>query len=219
MKTSRLKSSAPAKSLAEQAYDTLGGMILGRQLSSGTFIVEERLAHQLNVSRTPMREAILRLAAQGLLVRAGTRSYAVRTVSAAEFFQSHKVREWLEPEAIELAAGKIPHALVDDLCCQIRVLAGAEVQERAHWQIDDRLHTMFAEASGNLILARIASDIRVTTRLFEISNAGRRVKKDGEEHLAILEAFQSGDIKRARRAMVKHIRNLSADTAAILQGL
>jgi len=219
MKTARLKSSAPVKSLAEQAYDTLGGMILERQLSSGTFIVEERLAEQLNISRTPMREAILRLAAQGLLVRAGTRSYAVRTVSAAEFFQSHKMREWLEPEAIELAAGKIPHAQVDDLCNRIRVLMIADVQERAHWQIDDRLHTMFTEASGYVVLAKIVSDTRVTTRLFEISNAARRVKKDGEEHLAILEAFRSGDIKGARRAMVKHIRNLSADTAAILQGL
>ena len=219
MKTGRLQTSAPSKNLAEQAYDTLSGMILERELSSGTFIVEERLAEQLNISRTPMREAILRLAAQGLLVRAGTRSYAVRTVTAAEFFQSHKVREWLEPEAIELSAGKIQHDVIDDLCDRIHVLAGADVQERAHWQTDDRLHTMFAKASGNMVLARIVSDIRVTTRLFEISNPARRVKKDSGEHLAILEAFRADDIKGARRAMVKHIRNLVSDTAAILQGL
>lgn len=219
MKTVHLKQKAPQKSLAEQAYETLSGMILARELSSGTFIVEERLAEELSISRTPMREAILRLAAQGLLVRAGTRSYAVRTVTAAEFFQSHKVREWLEPEAIELSAGKIPNDVIDDLCDKIRVLANTDVQERAHWQIDDRLHNMFAESSGNMVLAKIAADIRVTTRLFEITNPARRVRKDGEEHLAILEAFRAGDIKGARRAMVKHIRNLVADTAAILQGL
>ena len=219
MKNTRLQTATASKSLAEQAYDKLSVMILERELFSGTFIVEERLAEQLNISRTPMREAILRLAAQGLLVRAGTRSYAVRTVTAAEFFQSHKVREWLEPEAIELSAGKIPHEVIDDLCEDIRVLANADVQEHAHWQIDDRLHTMFAEASGNKILAKITGEIRVTTRLFEISNPARRIKKDGEEHLAILEAFRADNIKGARKAMVKHTRNLVADTAAILQGL
>ena len=219
MKTVQLKQKPPQRSLAEQAHEILSGMILDRELASGTFIVEERLAEQLNISRTPMREAILRLAAQGLLVRAGTRSYAVRTVTAAEFFQSHKVREWLEPEAIELSAGKIPNEVIDELCEQIRVLADTDHQVRAHWQVDDRLHNMFAENSGNMVLAKIASDIRVTTRLFEVTNPARRVRKDGEEHLAILEAFRVNDIKGARRAMVKHIRNLVADTAAILQGL
>lgn len=219
MKNTLLKTGARSKSLAEKAFDKLSGMILERELPSGTFIVEERLAEQLEISRTPMREAILRLAAQGLLVRAGTRSYAVRTVTAAEFFQSHKVREWLEPEAIELCAGKIPNEVIDALCEKVRVLSNSDVQERAHWQVDDELHTMFAESSGNMVLAKIASDIRVTTRLFEITNPARRVKKDGDEHLAILESFRAGDIKASRKFMVKHIRNLVSDTTAILQGL
>lgn len=205
--------------LADQAYGQLSGMILQRELTGGTFVVEERLAEHLNISRTPMREAILRLAAEGLLVKKGSRSYAVRTVTAAQFFQSHKVREWLEPEAVELAIGNIPLARLKEMRERITVLAGAELQERAHWEVDDQLHLMFADASGNGVLAGIIRQTRVTTRLFEVSNPLRRVRKDGEEHLAVIDAAIEGDVKGARRAMQRHIRNLVADTMAILSGL
>ena len=219
MSETDLLSARPLQNLADQAYNQLSGMILQRQLTSGTFVIEERLGEQLNISRTPMREAILRLAAEGLLVKNGSRSYAVRTVTAAEFFQSHKVREWLEPEAVELAVGRIPLAEIEEMRQRIQVLATAELQERAHWDVDDRLHLMFADGSGNAVLAGIIRQVRVTTRLFEVSNPLRRVRKDGEEHLAVLDAAIEGDAKGARRAMQRHIRNLVSYTMSILSGL
>jgi DNA-binding GntR family transcriptional regulator len=207
------------RNLADQAYNQLSGMILHRQLGGGTFLVEERLAEVLQISRTPMREAILRLAAEGLVVKKGSRSYAVRSVTATEFFQSHKVREWLEPEAVELAAPNIAREQIEDLRKRIEILATAEMQERAHWEVDDQLHLLFADASGNAVLANIIRQVRVTTRLFEISNPLRRVHQDGEEHLAILQALSDGDAKGARKAMLRHVRNLVSDTLAILRGL
>ena len=209
----------PQSNLADLAYRQLNGMILQRELPGGTTVIEERIAEKLEISRTPIREAILRLAAEGLLVKQGNRSYSVRVVTAAEFFQSHKVRELLEPAAVEMAIGRIPPAEIGALRGQITALATAEVQERAHWDVDERLHQGLAEASGNHVLAEMIRKVRVTTRLFEISQPLRRVKKDGEEHLAILDAFAKGDGRLASRAMARHIRNLATDTASILQGI
>jgi DNA-binding GntR family transcriptional regulator len=213
------KSEQPLSNLADQAYARLGAMILNKQLLSGTFVVEERLAEQLNTSRTPMREAILRLAAEGLLVKNGGRSFSVRSVSAAESFQSLKVREWLEPEAVELAHGKVSTEAIDALSERIKVLANAEMQERRHWEVDEELHMLFADSSGNRVLRNIIKQIRVPTRLFELSNPLHRIKDDGEEHLAILQAFREGDVKGARRAMARHIRRLGENALTKLRGL
>jgi DNA-binding GntR family transcriptional regulator len=134
--------------LDELAYQTLRRKILDKALRSGGPVVEGRLAEELNISRTPMREALLRLEGEGLLVRAGARSYSVRFVSVEEYFQAMKVRELLEAEAIGLAIGKIDKKLIQQLVKKIKALSSGQ-QEQAHWQIDDQVHTVIAGGSGN----------------------------------------------------------------------
>jgi len=206
------------RNLADQAHARLTRLILQRQLPGGTMVIEARLAEQLQISRTPMREAMLRLAAEGLLVKHGSRSFAVRRVMPAEFFQSMKARELLELEAIAGAAGKVPPARIAAIEQEIARLATARTQERAHWDADDRLHLLFADACGNDVLARLIREVRVSTRLFEIISPFGRVQADGAEHLAVLAAFAADDIKGARRAMQKHLRNLADEAMAILTG-
>jgi DNA-binding GntR family transcriptional regulator len=201
--------------LADQAHAKLTRLILQRQLPGGTMVIEARLAEQLQISRTPMREAMLRLAAERLLVKHGSRSFAVMP---AEFFQSMKVRELLEQEAIAAAAGKVPPARIAAIQQDIARLATARTQDRAHWDADDRLHLLFADACGNDVLARLIRELRVVTRLFEITSPFVRVQADGAEHLAVLAAFAAGDIKAARQAMRKHLRNLVDEAMAILSG-
>ncbi|HWK43468.1 MAG TPA: GntR family transcriptional regulator [Stellaceae bacterium] len=208
----------PDINLSELAYQKLAKMILLRQLPGGTSVIEGRLAEELEISRTPMREALVRLAAEGLLVREGTRSFTVRKVTATEFFQCMKLREMLECEAIGLAVGRIEPARLAALGAQIERLATAAEQAADHWKADDQLHLMFADASGNEMLAKHIRQVRINTRLFEISSPIRRVKADGEEHLAILAAFASGDAKVARRSMLRHLRNLQSEVMAILRG-
>lgn len=209
----------PVENLADSAYRRMKAMIFERTLPGGTQIVEERLAGMMNISRTPIREAILRLAAEGLLDKQGNRSYSVRIVTAAEFFQSHKVRELLEPEAVLMSAGRIDPCDLEALRVRIAALMKSNLQEQAHWDVDEALHESFAQASGNVVLARLIRSVRVSTRLFEVSQPLRRVQKDGEEHLAVIDAFLAGDARGASRAMARHIRNLVNDTTGILQGI
>jgi DNA-binding GntR family transcriptional regulator len=200
--------SAPgSEKLGELAYQTLRRMILDKALRSGGPVVEGRLAEELNISRTPMREALLRLEGEGLLVRAGARSYSVRFVSVQEYFQAMKVRELLETEAVGLAIGKLDKSDVQQLIKKIKALRSGQ-QEQAHWQVDDQVHTMMARASGNEVLARTIDLVRTNSRLFELVTPFNRIEEDRAEHLAILEAYMDDDAERARSAVRAHLQNL-----------
>jgi DNA-binding GntR family transcriptional regulator len=197
-----------AGNLGELAYQTIRRLILERQLPGGTAVIEGRLAKELNISRTPMREALVRLEGEGLLVRSGARSYSVRTVRTSEHFQSMQVREWLECKAIDLAIGKIPQSEIDDLRVKIDALKDTHHQEAVHWQVDDLMHMLCPRASGNQVLARLIAEARVANRLFEVMDPFGRVREDSEEHLIILDALEAGDAKAAKKALVKHFRNI-----------
>ncbi len=205
-------------SLAERAYDILSRLVLTRQLPGGSAMVEGRLAEQLGISRTPIREAMLRLAAEGLLIKQGARSYAVRGVHSVEFFQALRVRELIESEAIELAIGRVPPEVIADLRVKILELGRLDKQDTAHWEMDDRLHLLFPQALNNAVMARIIRQLRMTTRLFELTSPSGRVAKDAAEHVAILDAFASGNGRSARTAIATHLRNVTAEMLDIVGG-
>jgi GntR family transcriptional regulator, rspAB operon transcriptional repressor len=212
------ETSDPDASLAERAYEELSRMVLTRELPGGSLVVEGRLAQQLDVSRTPMREAILRLAAEGLLVKQGSRSYAVRQVPPVEFFQALKVRELLEGEAVELAIGRILPETIAALREKVLMLGRRDSQDSAHWATDDELHLLFPEALNNGVLVRVIRQLRMTTRLFELTSPAGRVAADAAEHVAILDAFAKGDARRARAAIVTHLRNVAAEILDVVSG-
>jgi len=208
----------PSANLSEFAYRTVYDLILSRKLVGGDIIIEGRLAPALNISRTPLREALGRLEGERLLIKQASRSFMVRKVSAVEFFQSMKAREILEAEAIELALHKVDSAALANLRAEVLRLSKIPMQGKEHWQIDDRLHQLFADASGNDVIANIIRDLRITTRLFEVSRPFDRVHVDGKEHLAIIDAYQSANPRRARKAILDHLRNLQSDVLQILSG-
>lgn len=207
-----------AVNLSGIAYQRLTQMILTRQLPGGEVIIEGRLAESLAVSRTPLREALVRLEGEGLLVKQASRSFAVRKVNASEFFQSMKLREILECEAIVSAIERIPAADMLLLKEEIEHLALAREQRPEHWQADDRLHMSLASASGNAVLAEMIRGLRIRTRLFEVSRPFDRVQVDAEEHVAIIDAYLTGDPKAARKAALRHLRNLQKDVMEALSG-
>jgi DNA-binding GntR family transcriptional regulator len=207
-----------AESLADQAYHAVSRWILTRRLAGGQVIVEGRLAERFNISRTPIREALLRLEAEGLLSKQGTGSYTVRRITASEFFQSMRVRALLEPEAAALAAGRIAADRLQALRDEIAGLAGAPLQEEAHWDADDRLHGLIAAGGGNPVLARLIRDLRRTTRLLEVVEPFDRVADDAREHIAIIEAVAAGDRRTARRAMAGHLHAVERAVLATISG-
>src|ERR1700741_2328662 len=79
-------------SLAEQAYERLRTLILDRQISPGRPLQEARLAEDLRISRTPMRESLVQLGGEGVLVRRDARYCAVRARGTKEYFDCMRAR-------------------------------------------------------------------------------------------------------------------------------
>ena len=203
------------KNLTDRAYEVVRRLILQRELSGGEVLVEGRLAERLQMSRTPLREALLRLEGEGLLVRANARSYAVRRITASHYFQCLQVRERLESQAVSLAMGHVPADVVQRLRNDILSLDSSQ-QGSSHWHADDEIHGMFARASGNAMLAETIAHLRVLCRLFEVVDPFNRIEDDRAEHLAILAAYMAGDEKAAEQAVVAHLRNLARYTLSRL---
>lgn len=207
-------SDAPAEAstnLTDQAYAIVRRLILQRELTGGEVLVEGRLAERLKMSRTPLREALLRLEGEGLLVRANARSYAVRRITASHYFQCLQVRERLESQAVSLAMGRVPAHMIERLQNDILSLDPSQ-QGSSHWDADDEIHGMFARSSGNEMLAETIAHLRVLCRLFEVVDPFDRIEEDRTEHLAILDAYIAGDQKAAEQAVVAHLRNLARYT-------
>lgn len=195
--------------MSSRAYQALSNMVRSRQLRGGDSLVEQRLAAQLGISRTPLREAMQRLEGEGLLLKSANRSYVVRKVDLAEYLQSLRVREVLEAEAAAHAAGRIPASAIAPVRAAVLALEKLEPYDtHTHWACDDRVHRLFIDACGNPVMASILHDLRTTTRLFEISALADRLGPDSREHIAILDALEAGDAEAARSAMAAHARSL-----------
>jgi DNA-binding GntR family transcriptional regulator len=203
--------SDPGPNLAAQAYSHLRSLILGRHILGGTGLAEGRLAVELNVSRTPMREALVRLAGEGLLEKTVEGTYRVRSVSIREFFECMEVREVLECHAIERAIAVVRDADLRALHDELKALPASAQDDLAHWQFDNRFHSFFATIAQNQALARAIQRERVVARLFRLSSPFHRQAESDEEHIEIMEAVMLRDVKSAQAAMRRHLQNLQND--------
>lgn len=207
-------------SLARRAYQSIRNMILSRNLRGGDIASEDRLAAELSISRTPVREALFLLQSEGLIEKQMNQPFRVRIVSSREYFQTMRLRELLEGEAIAMAVDKIDqNALGDVEADMLRLKANPAVPAESHWAADEKLHDMIADTSGNDVMAKVIRGLRVTTRLFELSGLPSRFRPDTEEHLDIIAALTSGDSEAARRSMVAHIRSLTHDVLTAMASL
>jgi DNA-binding GntR family transcriptional regulator len=200
---------ADTGSLSRQAYDALKDMIRRRELRGNEIVREAPICEILNVSRTPLREALQRLEGEGLVVKASNRAFIVRRVELAEYLNSINVRIILEVEAVRLAFDHIQQTQIDEVRAEIMALSEAkEFSREAHWRSDNSVHGLVADNCRNPVLANMIRSLRVTTNLFEIEQVADRIEPDSTEHLGLLDALQSGPVARATRAMRAHLGSL-----------
>lgn len=211
----------PEKSLSAQAYERVLDMIMSGQAKPGAFFTERRLAEQLAMSRTPLRDALLILESEGLVVRLGPRGVQVATMRIEEFAENLGVRRLLEPEAARIAAGTIAPDTLAELRQRFETLRdGSDAGETADRgevrSADDRLHSAIADAAGNSRLSAIVKTLRRQTLMFDLRSLPERFGDTCREHLAIVAALSAGDGEAAAQAMRDHLDAVRASIVARL---
>jgi DNA-binding GntR family transcriptional regulator len=206
-------------SLARQTYTKLRGRIAAGDFDSATALSEPSLAREMNVSRTPVREAIRRLEAEGLLEQRAKLGTFLRRPDRRELAELFDVRLLLEPAAAARAARHRTADHLEQIAAHLATMQAltpavdgpdAVATLRAHTAADRAFHQAVLEAADHRTIARVAADAAVLGRVF----AATKDRPDGlREHLAVADgehrevfrAIRAQDARAAARAMRRHL--------------
>ncbi|QBI19602.1 GntR family transcriptional regulator [Egibacter rhizosphaerae] len=214
----------PYQTKSEYAYETVRAQIVSGALTPGEVVHQEVLARQLSVSITPLREALRRLQAEGLVELGPHRDARVSTLSAQEGRDILEMRRALEPYAASLAAER--HT--DEQMTRMRQAANelAPIPEEpgmADLEAHRRFHDLVYRAAGNALL------LESLNRLWDKSDryrwyALRSGREEGEreetseQHEALLHCIESRDAEGAAKAALDHVdSSLGVRAAAWLE--
>ncbi|MBX6764405.1 MAG: GntR family transcriptional regulator [Rubrobacteraceae bacterium] len=197
-----------ASSVADRAYERIREYVLGGEAEPGTRLGQVELAERFGISRTPVREALRRLADEGLVEFQPNRGYRVADLGLEAVLRRLEVRTLLEPGIARLAAGRRNGRDIDFLYGAIEQEAAAADGVEAH-DASRQFHVHLAQATGNEELVRVL-------RSLWIVEVGRRLlsrrmltsdwkDEDVAEHRQIASAVAEGRAEDAERLMLEHI--------------
>jgi DNA-binding GntR family transcriptional regulator len=194
--------------IAERAYFELRDRIVTLQLSPGTALVEDELMRELRIGRTPLREAIKRLALENLVEVRPRRGTYVTEVNVADIVHITEVRAELEGHAAQLAAIRMEQEgrrQAEALLGELEELDPSDSE--ALMQIDERIHRLAWEGTGNPYLVDtlegyFALSLRIWYLVLDRVPGLWTAVHDQRE---MIEALLSGDGGRARELMKEHI--------------
>ena len=196
---------------SEQAYLTLRDDILDWRLEPGTVLAEVEQSERLGISRTPLREALGRLAADGLVAAQGGRGLVVSTVSADNIVQLFELRQVLEQQAARLAAQRrdasVFEALRDEFRNAADLLERPDPEHTEFYDLVSRFDAAVDDATANPYLVGALRSLR--PHLVRIRRVSRddpaRLRAAAAEHLLIVEAIADGDAELAASATHVHL--------------
>jgi DNA-binding GntR family transcriptional regulator len=195
----------------DAVYRKLKTAIRKRYIKQGSQLVEVALAQQLGVSRTPVRSAIKRLEAEGLVNSIPNRGAFVITPTQKEIEETFLVRAQLEIMATRLTSLRVTPKQIDELrnliSLETKVFDESNLDE--YYAANDNLHLKIAELSGNRVLFSYIKELLDRTRIFLIlyDPFYKLEYRPTSEHEAIIDALAAGDAERAANAVETHINS------------
>ncbi len=210
----RLKNENENLRLSDAVYETLLEAIMGGRLATGAVVSEVSLAQQLQVSRTPVHDALRQLAKDGLIRQEANKRAVVAKFTAEDVFDVYEMRKLLEGEAARRAATRMDRPAREELRAMMSSLA--ESRDKPGWvakwaDFDDRFHAAIAQASGSKRLAEDISRYRVLHRgINRLSTTVDVLQQAMAEHARILDALDQRNAKAAQAAMIEHLQEWQA---------
>jgi DNA-binding GntR family transcriptional regulator len=205
---------------SDRAYETVKQLIVSLQLPPGAVIEEVRLRQQVDVGRTPLREALYRLADLGLVIIAPHRGFFVSELSATDLQQLTELRLVLEGTAARLAAERAVPALATELqAALIRSEPAIDTHDLSTLiTIDLTFHSLVARASGNRYLEdALHRHYTMMLRFWYLSfDRAGHLPDVMREHQNIVSAIEQRDSVSAEAAMRFHVIEFRNKVRALL---
>lgn len=207
--------------LARQVADRLRDMIVRGEMPPGGRIIERALCEQINVSRTPLREALKLLEAEGLIELSQNKGARIMSFSQTEARNLFEVIAGLESLAAELAVTRMAAAdlaALDDMHERM-CLHYARREKDPYFDLNSAIHDRIVRASGNSVLIATHAGLMLRAR------RGRymaildplRWQESVEEHNAAMAAFHARDPERARLVWRRHLMRTGETVCGVLQ--
>lgn len=193
---------------AHRIYATLKREILANLLPQGHPLGEVDLAHRLGASRTPLREALLRLEADGLVRIEPRRGAFVQQLSVADFLEINELRSILEPYAAGLAAIRINQTEIQALRARLAAIPADDPRESDHQlleQLDSDLHLAVAAGCGNRRLGKLIQGLDDMMQVMRVGDMRRRHRELHDSLQAILGALADRDQELLEVLFRRHV--------------
>jgi DNA-binding GntR family transcriptional regulator len=200
---------APRAALYEEVAELLRQRIFRRELEPGSWIDEVKLAQEYGISRTPLREALKVLAAEGLVTMKVRRGAYVTEVSEQDLSEVYHLLSLLESDAAGVVAERATEAELKELQSLHAELEAAAPDRDRFFQVNERFHMRLLEIAGNKWRNQMVSDLRKVMKLNRHSSLFKtgRIRESLSEHRAIMEALARRDAQTAASRMQEHFTN------------
>lgn len=204
------------KPLKNVAYDYLYENIISYNLPPGTAIVEQEVSNIIKVSRTPIREALKQLEAEGLVNYIPGRGTFVQDLSTNDIDEIIELRELFEREALKYAIHDITDEEIEKLEKTLLSLE-EDTNPEEYYHSDRMLHHLIVKYSRNRRMVNFLNTINAQLeRLRRISAmTPRRLEKSKQEHLEILRAIKERDLEKASNCLSVHLKNIKTNITEV----
>ncbi|MFE2771290.1 GntR family transcriptional regulator [Microbacterium resistens] len=204
------------RALVDDVHDVILGFLMDRAIEPGARVNIDAVARDLDVSPTPVREALTRLEAEGLVVKRTLRGYvASPLLDEAGLRDLYEMRALLEPEAARRAAERVDEVTVAELFASVERLdassaPGTDEQFHTYRRFideDRHFHHLIAERAGSPLLSEAIVRLRAHLHLYRLDFRHDFEDRTVAEHAVVVEALRQHDAKAAALAMLTHITN------------
>jgi DNA-binding GntR family transcriptional regulator len=201
----------PRAALHEQVAQRLRQMLVEGRIAPGAKLNERELAELLSVSRTPLREAIKMLAAEGLVELLPNRGAVAVSLGEEDILHTFEVMAGLEAQAGELAAERITEQELDEIRAMHFEMMAAYTRRdlSAYYALNARIHNAITAAARNPVLAQVYNQVnaRLQALRFRSNQDGDKWKRALKEHEKMIEALAARDGAAMREVLLAHLRN------------
>ena len=213
------------QSLTAKVYNHIRDGILDGTYPIGGYLVETRLAEELAVSRTPVREALKQLESEGLVRHFPSRGTFVTNLTVQDVDEIFQLRELFEITSLKNAVHEITEAELDYIEERLRYLDDKRSEEpptkETFYNSDRELHALIMKYSGNSRMIKFHKTLEVQLEQLRRISAmtPMRLVKSRQEHLDIIYALRSRDLANATRALLLHLQNIKASTLNVCRNM